>query len=189
MKSFLKWAIRISFLGVVGLVTLLWFILSHQDRGFTGTSDCGVVFGAAVWRDDRPSHALYDRVIAGVYLYEADQVKCLILSGGPSRYGAHEVDVMKKIVLQNDVLEQDLILDYEGVSTEKTLENIEDKNLSYVMISNDFHLARIRLLALKKGVKNVSVHASNYTYGRYTKEPWFILREVGGILYGGLFIW
>ena len=150
---------------------------------------CGVIFGAAVWRDDKPSHALYDRIKAGIDLYKEEKVNCLILSGGASTYGAHEVDVMKKVSLEYDVLEEALRYDYEGIGTEETIRNLPDDVDHFVFISNDFHVSRISLLAKKLGVKSFKTHAAAYNNGRYTKEKWFRFREFGGKMYSLLFVW
>ena len=168
--------------------TYIW-IVSQSGASFEGHADCGVIFGAAVWQDDKPSHALYDRIMAGVDLYDTKKIDCLVLSGGASKLGSHEVDVMKQVLIENNIPEEILRFDYSGTNTQKTLDHLPHNVDSWVMISNDFHLARIRTLAWKLGVQNVSLHAAPYRQGRYLKEPYFRFREVAGVLYTLVMVW
>lgn len=153
------------------------------------TQTCGVVFGAAVWKDDQPSHALYDRIKAGIDLYDEGEINCLILSGGASTYGSHEADVMKNVAIDEEIPEEDLILDYEGINTEATIRNLPEDVDHFVFISNDFHLSRIALLATKLGVESFETSAATYNEGRYNREKWFRFREFGGNLYTLFFVW
>lgn len=187
--SFLRWllvGVGVALLPVLGLVG---FVLSAYDETFTDEAECGVVFGAAVWRDDIPSDALSDRVLAGIDLYKNEQISCLIFSGGDSTFGAHEVDVMQKMAADAGVLAKDIRLDYDGENTLATLQNLPAEVSSFVMISQDFHLARIGMIARRLGVPEVSLHAAKYRHGRFVKEPYYVAREVGGILYYGLTVW
>lgn len=162
-------------------VSFFW-VLHFYDSAADTSRDCGVVFGAAVWRDDIPSHALLDRTLEAANIYKSGRVSCIILSGGASTYGAHEVDVMQKILLENGIPQEVLVFDKGGINTRATLQNL-DPTKSYVLISNDFHLARINLLAKKRSLTHFDVHASTYKHGRYPKEPYFFYREVIANIY------
>ncbi len=157
---------------------MLW----HYQSEASTKRDCGVIFGAAVWRDDIPSHALRDRVVTGAKLYNEQRISCIVLSGGASTFGAHEVDVMKKVLLEKKIPEKAFIEDRNGVDTESTLSNLDPKK-SYVLISNDFHLARIKHLAHRENLIHFDLHASQYLSGRYPKEPYFFFREVIANIY------
>lgn len=165
---------------LVGIST--YNVFSQYDAEFTDKAECGVIFGAAVWRDDIPSHALDDRIKAGAKLFKNGNVNCLILSGGASKIGTHEVDVMKKELIKKGIQEQFLYTDYYGYRTQETIKNLPKDIDSFVMVSQDFHLARIKLLASKHNIQNVSLHAAPYTHGRFLKEPYFLAREIGGWL-------
>ena len=163
------------------------YIISHLDDTFTGHAECAVVFGAAVWRDDIPSQALYDRTMSGIQLYKKHHVDCLIFSGGASKMGAHEVDVMKKMALEEGVPEAHLRLDYKGKDTKSTIRNLPQDVESFVMVSNDFHLARIEFLVKKMNFKNVFLHAATYYAGVYQRRPYYFFREIFGIILYFLF--
>jgi vancomycin permeability regulator SanA len=180
-----KFTLYSSISSILIVVSTALFIFMNYDHEFIEKTDCAVVFGAAVWRDNIPSHALYDRTISGINLYENNQVDCLIFSGGPSKYGAHEADVMHQMATKLGIPDQDILLDHEGINTLKTLKNLPtDKN--FVFVSNDFHLARIKLLAWKLEIQDSAFHAATYHYGRYAKELFFFGREMVGLWYYGL---
>jgi len=178
-------------LGVLFAFTIL-HILSFYPHQATTQADCVVVFGAAVWPGyfgPVASDALADRTLAAAELYKKDLTKdCIILSGADSVYGAHEVDVMTDLLLAEGVPERIIELDREGVNTLATIENLR-KDRSYILVSNDFHLARIGLLAQRAGLQagpegGFTLHAAEYiSGGRYSKEYYFISREAVALWY------
>ena len=189
--TFLKYSFFIGlFIALFASILIIFYIDVNYDHVFNGKKDCAVVFGAAVWKDDIPSHALFDRTISAINLYKNNNVECLIFSGGNSRYGSHESDVMEKIAINEGVLAKDIFIDYEGNNTLRTLYNIKERfpSNSFVFVSNDFHLARINLIARKLKITEFSLHAAKYNNGRYIKNSYFFWREFLGVLYYGMFL-
>ncbi len=182
IKKFVKICIAciITITAVITVSTL--YTLKNYAAADTVQKDCAVVFGAAVWKDNIPSHALYDRTMTGIGLYKDKVVSCLIFSGGPSTYGAHEVDVMKKLAQENAIDSEKIITDYNGLNTRATIKNLP-KDTSFVFVSNDFHLGRIALLAKQHNIEDFSLHRATYYRGRYFKEPQFFMHEVIGTIY------
>ncbi len=183
-NKFSLWRILLGVLGLSALILLssMIYVKAYYDATFEASIDgCAVVFGAAVWKGNQPSNALSDRTQAAIDLYQKQQVSCLVLSGGASKYGAHEVAVMQRLAREAGIPNQDLYLDYEGNNTLGTLYNLPQKK-SFVMVSNDFHLARINLMAKRLDVPEFYVHAAPYEYGRYNKDQQYYLREVAGTL-------
>lgn len=157
-------------------LTVLYIFSFYTEQVNESTHECAVVFGAAVWPGGVPSHALADRVHAAIDTYNQGLVSCLVFSGAPSAYDKHEVDVMLDVAYERGVTLEDVELDYNGFNTRDTIRNLAP-NRSYILISNDFHLARINLLARKAEIEDFSVYASPYRFGRYVKEPQFVFRE------------
>lgn len=140
------------------------------------------MFGAAVWPGGSPSHALADRTNTAIDRYQAGQVACLIFSGADSVYGRHEVDVMRDIAEERGVDITDITFDYRGDNTQQTIERL-DPQYSYLFISNDFHLARINLLARQAGLTDIGFYRSDYQRGRYNRETFFVFRETAAFWY------
>lgn len=186
LSKVLQYGLLSLFLVSLPFLWAFWQVFSHYDDAFDENAACAVVFGAAVWRGDTPSHALDDRIQAAVDLYQNQNVSCLIMSGGASTFGSHEVDVMKKIATEQGVKPTDLILDYEGYSTAETVANLPDGVTSFVFVSQDFHLGRIMLMAKRRFDEekvNYFAHAAPYQKGRLTREPFYVMRETAGIIY------
>jgi vancomycin permeability regulator SanA len=189
MKKTLK-SLKICFLFGLGLCGLyfgaiFWYGLQIEEQLLTPPNKtCAVVFGAAVWKDDIPSQVLYDRTQGALELFLGGRANCLIFSGGASRYGAHEVDVMVKMAREKGIPERALFRDYEGTSTERTIQNLSNFTFDKaILVSSDFHLARIKLLAVRAGLKNVSLHRAKTQYRNY-EEKWFSIgREFIGLLW------
>lgn len=182
MKKTLFTITCITFVLSVIICTSLVYTLSRYSRTTTDSKDCAVIFGAAVWRENIPSHALYDRTMTGIDLYNDHLVTCLIISGGPSTFGTHEVDVMHDIALQGGVDPANIVRDPNGLNTRATIANLP-ADTSFIFVSNDFHLGRIALLAHRYDIKDFTLHRATYYNGRYNKEPYFLLREVIGTIY------
>lgn len=161
----------------------MWKVYSNLDQTFTETADCGVVFGAAVWKDDIPSHALSDRMQAGIGLYKNNQISCLILSGGPSTYGAHEVDAMAKMAEQYSIPTEKIKKDYSGTNTQETITNLANNGTSYVFISQAPHLGRISLLANKADITDFSLHSAIPIRWQRSAYDDFFWNEVGKTLF------
>lgn len=173
-----------AFVAGIALIALgtLVYILSFYAQASTQQYDCAVVFGAAVWPGGNPSHALSDRTHTAIDIYNRNQVACLVFSGADSAYDKHEVDVMVDIAYEREVAFEDIELDYDGDNTKQTIANLEPER-SYLLVSNDFHLARIKLFARQLELGEYGVHSSEYRHGRYTREPFFILREIAAFWY------
>lgn len=177
LKHFLK-IVSISAFSIFLLIAgTCAYIFSFYGQENTDLFECGVVFGAAVWPGGNPSHALADRTYTALDVYKKGQIECLIFSGANSAYGKHEVDVMYDIAIEEGISKLDIELDYDGSNTKHTIENL-DPSRSYLFISSDFHLARISLLARQAGLVNTGTVSSEYRLGRYTREQFFIFREL-----------
>lgn len=146
------------------------------------TDACGVVFGAAVKRDNIPSNALNARIMAAASLYKSGVTECLILSGGPSTYGTHEAEVMREQLLVQGVPQSALTLDLEGRTTKATIANLDEDD-RYIFISNNFHLARIRLLARRAGIEWYSLSGADYLGDNTHIDGKLFVREVVGNIY------
>ncbi|MBT3348831.1 YdcF family protein [bacterium] len=152
------------------------FVRENYNHAATQEADCAVVFGAAVWPGLRPSHALADRTQSGIDLFFEGATDCLIFSGAD-----REPDVMKNMALAAGVEEEKISQDFKGENTLATLKHLDQKK-SYILISNDFHLARIKLLAWRLDL-DTQLHAAKYQRGRYLKESYFFWREVAGMIF------
>jgi len=144
-------------------------------------SDVAVVFGARAYADGRPSDALADRVRTACELYNRGLVKKLIFSGGPGDGAFPDTEAMRRLALSLRVKDQDIVLDAEGLNTERTVRNsigiCNDLNAKRVLaVSHFYHLPRIKMAYQKYGREVYTVPAKERYFLRQT--PYSVAREV-----------
>ncbi len=149
-------------------------------------ADAVVVFGAAVWPGNVPSHALRDRVDTGIELYQAGLVGKIVFSGGPSASEEilPEVDVMKRLALEAGIPEEDIILDPLGVNTRATAENcvglFERHGVKRALaVSHFYHLPRVKMAFRHHGLNVYTVPAEETHI--LVKLPFYLVREVAAL--------
>lgn len=188
----IRWGRILLFLMCLSVGLLLWSIhiarSGYNEIATQKISGCAVIFGAAVWRDDVPSHALNDRIQAGIKLHQEEMVDCLIMTGGPSSQGSHEAEVMKREALKAGIPAQKIIRDLDGSNTLASIIKLP-KNQPYIFVSNDFHLGRIGLIARQQGIANYQLHHAEYLQGEYRSDSYYFWREVVGVFLFGLLGW
>ena len=147
-------------------------------------ADVAVVFGAAVWLNGRPSHALTDRVNTGCRLYRDGMVKKLIFSGGPGPQSVHETEAMRRLAVAAGIPEEDILLDPAGINSRATVHNtvsmVRDMGAHRVLaVSHFYHLPRIKMAYGRAGLEVYTVPAKEAHV--LLKLPFFLLREVAAL--------
>ncbi len=175
-RRFRYWILGVLLVSTSVVMSSAWWVHINKNATAIERADCAVVFGAAVWKGGRPSHALADRTMEGIKLLEKNSVDCLIFSGADA-----EPEVMEKMAKKAGIPSDKIELDTNGFNSLATLQNL-DPERSYVLVSNDFHVGRIKLLAWKLDLDAV-IHAAPYQHGRYLKESYFIFREIFGTIW------
>lgn len=151
-------------------------------------ADCAIVFGAAVHRDDRPGPGIRRRMDTAIRLLRQGSVQTLILTGGQGAgMDITEAAVMAEYGVQQGIDPNVLQLEPKARST---LENIQftaplvSGCSSVVAISDNYHLARILLLAHQQHQHLMTFPADHASGRRFFLLS--VLREALGVLYYGL---
>ena len=146
-------------------VGLLALCAAHGCTDHRRPADAIVVYGAGVRADGTPSNSLRDRTATGCELWRAGLARWLVLSGG-SAEGAplSEPQCMQRLARELGVPESAIVLDESGVNTLATVRTCARLSRerawgSFLMVSHDYHLARIELLAQRAGVRAFTVPA------------------------------
>ncbi len=124
--------------------------------------DAAVVFGAQVYPDGTPSPVLQDRLDTAISFYQEGYAPVLVMSGGIDVDGTSEARAMRDYAVRNGVAADDILMDEQGSTTERTAQNtvgfLHDANMERVAaVSNFYHLARIKMLYLAEGMDVVTV--------------------------------
>ena len=158
--------------------------------GFRGNAvfpvECGLVFGAAITGRNTAGPAIVRRVDGAAELWKAGKVETLILTGGKGdSWRLSEAAVMRQQAVRDGVDGRDILVEDSARSTMENLENsrtiVEEHCDSVVAISDQYHMARIRLLAKRAG------WGSLRTYGVPDRpahgETWSVIRELSAYMY------
>ena len=154
-------------------ILLIWFlghIIYTTIDGLTkneNKADVAVILGNKVNEDGTLSERLEKRLECGLKLYQNGQVKKIIVSGGLGKEGFYEGDKMKEYLIKNNVPSSAVIIDNFGNNTLATVKNTIalQETLSFksiIVVSQYFHLTRIKMLFKKQGFKNVSSASPMY---------------------------
>ena len=142
-----------------GCVLLAIFMFGRRDEA--RPADAIVVLGAAQY-DGKPSPVLKARLDHAVTLYQRDIAPKVILTGGVGVGDTvSEAEVGKRYVMKHGVPEESILIEPAGVSTEQSMATVKrlmvgDRMNSAVLVSDPFHMLRLRLLAAKLGIKAFS---------------------------------
>ena len=135
-----------------------------------------IVFGARVWNDGSPSHALYDRVVTAVELYRSGRVRKLLMSGDNPTHQYDEPTAMKQTAMELGVPEADIVLDFAGRRTYDTCyraKEIFEVNKA-ILVTQEFHQARALYLCRNLGVDSLGITANRR---KYEGENYWAFRE------------
>jgi vancomycin permeability regulator SanA len=150
-----------------------------KDEGYK--SDIAVILGNKVNEDGTLSERLTKRLECGLILYKTGRVKKIIVSGGLGKEGFYEGNKMKDFLVSKHVPNLVIIVDNYGNNTIATVDNtlkLRDslKFKSIIVVSQYFHLTRIKMLFRKRGFNNVS---SVSPYYFEVRDFYSLLREFG----------
>ncbi|HPJ16420.1 MAG TPA: YdcF family protein [Spirochaetota bacterium] len=111
---------------IVCIMFVFWFAVHISATVLDGltdeieVSDAAVVLGNKVEPSGLPSPRLKSRLDKAISLYENGFVKYIIVSGGKGEEGYDEARVMHKYLLANNVPENSIIEDSEGMNSHMT---------------------------------------------------------------------
>lgn len=191
--------VRYIAMGVAGFAVVLgaafgfstYMVHAGFEAEATLPADCAVVFGAAVYGLSQPGPAIVRRVTAAADLYRGREVNRLILTGGMGTGNREtEAGVMRKQAMMRGVPPDAITLEEESHSTQENIEFstplIQDCE-SIVVVSDAYHLARIKLLAWRQGWDSVGTVAPE-TRPPAESEQRSVTREVLAYMYYLLYI-
>lgn len=147
--SLLMLILSAAIIYVIATAVTIWNYQSVDERQ---AADVAIVLGAATWGDE-VSPVFRERINHGIWLYEQNYVKKIILTGGKTEGSVHsEAYIAMQYALQNGVPEEAILLEEESTVTLENLENakaiMEAKGYdNAIIVSDPLHMKRVRLLA------------------------------------------
>lgn len=135
-----------------------------------------IVPGASVLSNGQPSDVLEDRLRAAHNLYATGKVEKILVSGDHGSADYDEVNAMRRYLLAQGVLAEDIFLDHAGFDTYDTM--YRARNVfgvtNAIVVSQTFHLPRALYIAHHLGIDAYGVPAETQ---RYRKDAEFAFRE------------
>jgi vancomycin permeability regulator SanA len=155
--SIKRFAVK-TFVVIASLAMLAAMVISWD--GFHDKvvhADLAIVLGNAVNSDGKPSPRLQGRLDAALKLYQSGYCKTILVSGGIGKNGFDEAEVMKNYLVSHGIPVDHIYTDNKGVNTFETARNaaqlMRSQHMdSAIMVSQFFHIARIRLALKKFGI-------------------------------------
>ncbi len=138
--------------------------------------DAIVVLGTSVIGDE-PGPVLEERILHSVDLYNAKVSDKILMSGDSSTEYYDEVNVMKDFAIEKGVLEEDIVLDYNGLSTYESIYNLKELfNYDKILIvTQEFHIYRALFIA-----ESLDIDADTVIF--YSEDELSLTRNVREIL-------
>lgn len=128
----------------------LWLAGSVIFYAFTDQktkADCAIILGAAAWYK-RPSPVFEERIRHGIWLYQNNYVKKLILTGGKSKNAPYsEAFVAKRYALRKNIPENDILIEEDSLTTQENLINAkkimaQNQLNTAIIVSDPMHMYR-----------------------------------------------
>lgn len=176
-------AVRLLLLLLAGWAGLAAAVYLYGQRDEARRADVIVVLGAAQY-DGRPSPVLRARLDHAIRLYGAGTAPLLILTGGVGVGDTvSEAVVARRYAIRSGVPEHAILTERSGVrsvhSMQAAAQLMEHRGLnSAVLVSDPFHMLRLRLLALHLGITAYSSPTRTSPISRDPRQEWrYVLRE------------
>lgn len=164
---------------------LALFVVLFGASDYRRPADVIVVFGAGVTGRGEPSPSLRERLEAGCALYHRGYAPNLLLSGGQGEgIPVSEPVAMLRAAVAMGVPEAAIVLDEGGVNTLATVKSCaalaeQQGWRSQLMVSHDYHLARIKMFCSRQGLRAFTVPAVNERPAK--QKLYSYLRELAAI--------
>ena len=193
MAGWKKWLIALLALiaaGVLAFAALLGVVLAGSHTDLYGEPSIMIILGCQV-RADGPSVLLQDRLDTALDYLEDHPDMTVIASGGqgPDEH-ISEAETMADYLVEHGFPEGQILLEDESHNTSQNLmytrELLEESGLDWqgnlLVVSNGFHLARVRMLAQRYGLGEISTLAapSSHVPSRlmmYIREPLALVKS------------
>lgn len=193
IKEFIKWIIYPIIL-ILFFVLLIFIIIKVKTRAYIYNSvedvphaQAAVILGAAIKKDGTLSPILQDRVKAAIKLYQAKKVEKILVSGDNSTVSHNEVNPVRKYLLDNGVLDEDIFLDHAGFDTYSSMYRARDvfKAESITIVTQSFHLPRSIFIAHALGIDANGFNADNghYKLNNYLREMLANVKAVFNLIF------
>jgi len=180
-------AIRLFLFLVACWALLLVSIAVYGRRDEARAADAIVVLGAAQY-NGHPSPVLEARLQHAVELYRTGKAETLIMTGGQAPGDTvSEAVVSRRWAMRHGVPRDAILVETTGMNTRESMHAVSELMKARgmhtaVLVSDPFHMLRLKLLARQMGVKGYTSPTESSPISRNpAEERKFLLRESIGL--------
>jgi uncharacterized SAM-binding protein YcdF (DUF218 family) len=189
-RRWLTVLLTLALIGVLALTGLLGVVLTGSHDEFTGDPQVMIVLGCQV-KSWGPSALLQDRLDTALDYLEDHPDMTVVVSGGQGPdEPMSEAQAMCDYLVEHGVEAERIFLEDQSHNTSQNLTCsaalLEEQGVSVeenvLIVSNGFHLARVRLLAERYGLGEVSTLAAPSSHWpsrlkMYLREPLALVKS------------
>jgi vancomycin permeability regulator SanA len=168
------------------IIFVMWFVIHIGVMLYFGiyddinASDAAVVFGNQADDDGNPAERLQSRLNCAIELYKEKYFRFIIVSGAFDKKYHDETKTMIEYLSSKGIPEDRIIQDNAGTNTYQTALNLrvierQHDIKSVLVISQYYHILRVKLAMSKVGIANVS-HA-HAMMSPESRDSYYIPRE------------
>lgn len=176
----MAWGGRLAVaVGVLYAAVLAWVYQASREDQRRPTSAI-VILGAAHY-NGRPSPVLRGRLEHALNLYRQGLAPRVVVTGG-TRPGDSESEaaVQRRFLIDHDVADSAVVLIDEGSTTEETMVAVAEwlrrrRVDDVLLVSDGFHLARLRLEARRHGIRAYTTPAPSSPITAGSRREWAFL--------------
>ncbi|NOX17313.1 MAG: YdcF family protein [Chlorobi bacterium] len=186
VKSFVN-TIAVVFLLILFTVSYLFLFSKNNGKNKPDAGyDVAVILGAAVWHKNKPSTLFQGRIRKAIELHHKKRVNKIQVTGGRAPGEVTEAEAARNYLLKNGVPEKDILFEETTATTSEQIKFIKDNLIDFdgyddiVVISDRFHLARVKQMSKFFGIK-IDTLASDYSLN-WEKLVYYSFRESVGLL-------
>ncbi len=129
-------------------------------------AQAALLLGARVYRKNRVSQIVYDRIVKSVELYRSGKVRKILISGDHGTVQYDEVNTIKARLLSYHIPARDIFMDHAGFSTYESVYRAREifRVKSMIIVTQGFHLPRALFLARRFGIQAQGFAADRIIY-------------------------
>ena len=190
LKRLLTAVLTLILIGMLAFFILLGIVLAGSHDQVSGQPSVMIVLGCQV-RPDGPSILLQDRIDeAAAYLLDHPEVTVVASGGQGLDEPMSEARAIRDALVEQGVEEERILLE---AASHNTVQNLRysralleeagiDTSGGVLVVSNGFHLARVRMLAERCGFGQVSTLAAPESHlpsrlAMYIREPLALVKS------------
>lgn len=172
----MKWILSRKKKMIFGAIILIYFVtvLSIIISGLKDNlfkTDLIVVLGTKVSPEGIPSPGLAARLNKAIEIYQLGYAPKILVSGGTGKEGYDESIAMANFLIARGVPANAIIKDGQGINTRATAKNTyqymqQHQLKSVIIISQYYHIARIKLAFKHEGIKQIGSGSPAYSSWR-----------------------